>query len=318
MTAHFIPAKTSFLGARDGLSLEGADAVIFGAPHGTPYKGTDNEPFATAPDALRAGLKDDFELVGHWDFDLDGPLFGDTDFKLADAGNLDTVPLDGLGNRAKIADAAARIVEAGAVPLMIGGDDSTPIPFLSGLGAAGPLTIVQIDAHIDWRDERYGEPLGFSSTMRRASEMPHVERIVQVGMRGVGSARREEVETARGWGATLIPARRIFEDGITPVLDHLPEGANTVITLDCDGLDPGIMPAVMAPTPGGLTYTQTIDLIAAVAARTNLVGFDLIEFVPDRDRDGIASVTAARIVANVIGGLARHSVCGHNPGGGVF
>lgn len=78
-----------------------------------------------------------------------------------------------------------------------------------------------------------------------------------------------------------------------------------MITLDCDGLDPSIMPAVIAPTPGGLTYTHAIDLIAGVTERTNLVGFDIMEFVPLRDRDGIASLTAARIIANVIGCLAR-------------
>ena len=78
-----------------------------------------------------------------------------------------------------------------------------------------------------------------------------------------------------------------------------------MITLDCDALDAGIMPAVMAPTPGGLSYMQTIDLIAAVVDKTNVVAFDMIEFVPERDLNGTAAITAARIVANVIGCLAR-------------
>ncbi|MBX2856036.1 MAG: arginase family protein, partial [Rhodobacteraceae bacterium] len=116
-----MPANMPFMGARTELSFEEADAVIFGAPHGTPYKGIPNDAFGAAPDALRGALKDDFELVEHWDFDLDGPLFADTDFKLVDGGNLDTAPQDGGGNRAKIAEATARIVESGAIPLMIGG-----------------------------------------------------------------------------------------------------------------------------------------------------------------------------------------------------
>jgi len=305
MAVQFIPTKRPFWGARSDLAIEGADAVIFGAPHGTPYQPIDNEPYAATPDTLRGALKDDFEMVEHWDFDLGGPVLGDRDFKLADAGNLPTTSKDGEGNREKIAEATSRIVAAGAVPLMIGGDDSTPIPFLSGLAAAGPLTIVQIDAHIDWREERYGEPNGFSSTMRRASEMAHVERIIQIGIRGLGSARRAEVALAQEWGATLIPARRVIAEGVDPILSLLTGDMNTVITLDCDGLDPAVIPAVAAPTPGGLSYTHTIDLIAGIAEKTNLVGFDIMEFVPEKDRDGIAALTAARLIANVVGGLAR-------------
>ena len=188
---------------------------------------------------------------------------------------------------------------------MLGGDDSTPIPFFEGLAALGPLTIIQIDAHIDWRDERWNERLGFSSTMRRASEMPHVERIVQAGIRGLGSARREEVEFARDWGARIVTAREIHEAGIGAVMVHVPAGSNCVITLDCDGLDSGIMPAVMSPTPGGLSYQQAIDIVAAVSSKSRIAAFDMIEFVPERDTTGTATFTAARIVANVIGRLAR-------------
>ena len=107
----------------------------------------------------------------------------------------------GPRNRRLIEDATRAIAAAGAVPLLVGGDDSVPIPFLAGLDAGGPLTVLQVDAHIDWRDERRGERLGFSSTMRRASEMAHVERIVQVGMRNYGTARAEEVRVAADWGA---------------------------------------------------------------------------------------------------------------------
>ena len=137
---------------------------------------------------------------------------------------LETASLDGPGNREKIREMTGRIVAAGARPIMIGGDDSTPIPFIEGLAALGPLTIVQVDAHIDWREERRGEPLGYSSTMRRASEMDHVERIVQVGMRGLGSARRGEVEFAAQWGATIVTARELHRDGVEAVLRHVPDG----------------------------------------------------------------------------------------------
>jgi len=304
-TSNFQAAKVPFMGATGTVKPDQADAVLFGAPHGTPYQDIDNEVYAKAPDAMRAAMEEDSAWPDHWDFDLDGPLLGDSDFTIADAGDLKTASQDGISNRTLIETATVEIMATGAVPLMLGGDDSTPIPFIKALAPAGPLTIIQVDAHIDWRDERRGEPLGFSSTMRRASEMAHVERIIQVGIRGLGSARREEVEIARDWGAEIVTARTVHEQGVSVALQHLPEGANCMITFDCDALDSSIMPAVMAPTPGGLTYTQSIDLIAGVVAKARLVAFDMIEFVPERDTNGVAAFTAARIVANAIGHLAR-------------
>ncbi|MFK7994249.1 MAG: arginase family protein, partial [Granulosicoccus sp.] len=247
----------------------------------------------------------DAHWLDHWDFDLDGPLLDNKRFSISDAGNLKTSSMDGDGNRQLIGDATRKIVNSGAFPLMIGGDDSTPIPFIEALSALGPLTIIQIDAHIDWRDERYGESNGFSSTMRRASEMAHVENIIQVGIRGLGSARREEVETAKSWGAHIVTARELHRDGLDAVTKYLDGNSNCMITLDCDALDPGIMPAVMAPTPGGLSYIQIIDLVDAVINKSKLVAFDLIEFVPEKDLDGTATITAARILAYVTACLAR-------------
>lgn len=305
MPAKFHPPKVPFMGATKETGIADADLVIFGAPHGTPYPSIDNRPYAGTPDCLRSALEEDAQWLDHWDFDLDGPLLGDGGFAVADAGNLGTSPLDGDGNRHLIQEATAQIVGAGAIPVMIGGDDSTPIPFIEALAPLGPLTIIQIDAHLDWRDERRGEPMGFSSPMRRASELAHVESMIQVGMRGLGSARRAEVETARDWGSKIVTARELHRDGIEAVTKHLKTNANCMITLDCDGLDPGIMPAVMAPTPGGLSYMQAIDLIDAVVNKCRLVAFDLVEFVPERDTNGTAAITAARILANVLGCLAR-------------
>ena len=286
-------------------TIDAANAVVFGAPHGTPYDGIDNAVHAKSAPAMRAAIEEDWAWIDHWDYDLDGPLLNDREFVVHDAGDLETSPLDGPGNREKIQEMTERIVAAGAAPIMIGGDDSTPIPFIRGLASLGPLTIVQVDAHIDWRHERRDEPLGYSSTMRRASEMDHVERIVQVGMRGLGSARREEVEFAAGWGAHIVTARELHSGGVEAALQHVPAGANCLITFDCDALDAGIMPAVMAPTPGGLSYTQAIDLVAGVANKARLSAFDIMEFAPERDLNGVAALTAARIVWNVIGAMAR-------------
>ena len=120
-----------------------------------------------------------------------------------DGGDLAWTEADPAANRTAIRQAVATVLARGAAPIIIGGDDSVPIPVLEAFHDRGPLTIVQIDAHIDWRDEVAGERWGLSSTMRRASEMPHVERIVQVGQRAIGSARPGDLADAEGVGRDL-------------------------------------------------------------------------------------------------------------------
>ena len=152
--------------------------VLFGAPHGSTYPGADSSGFAGAAAAIRAASQGDAQFLDSWDFDLGGPLFEGREPCCVDAGDLLTSVLDNAGNRKLIEETTRAILAAGAAPLMIGGDDSVPIPFIAGFADHGAIWILQIDAHIDWRDERHGEPLGYSSTMRRASEMPHVAGIV--------------------------------------------------------------------------------------------------------------------------------------------
>lgn len=296
--------ESRFIGATSN-SAKGANAAIFGAPHGTPYRGIDNSVHAGTAAALRQAMAGDGEWLGHWDFDFGGTLLGTGGFTLADLGDLPTVSVDAAGNRQRIEARTRDVLDAGAVPIMIGGDDSVPIPFIAGFADAGPLTILQIDAHIDWREERYGERLGFSSTMRRASEMPHVERIVQAGARGIGSAREAEVRTAEAWGSKLVTARELHAKGIAAALDHIPAGSRCLIALDCDAMDHAVMPAVAYSAPGGLSYTQVIELIGGAAAKAQIVGFDLVEFIPAKDATGHAAFTAARILCNLIGALAR-------------
>ena len=303
---HLKKPRTPFLASRYAASPKDADVAIFGAPHGTFYRGIDNRPYETAPKALRKALQADKTFLDSWDFDFGGPLLGKAgQYRVADLGDLPTQPKQAAKNRRLIADCTRNILKEGAIPLMIGGDDSTPIPFIGALADHGPLTILQIDAHIDWRHERHGETLGFSSTMRRASEMQHVGKIIQVGMRGMGSAREQEVRDAQAWGARLITAADIHLMGIAQALAYIDAGSPLLITLDCDGLDWSIMPAVTYPTTGGLTYTQVTQLIQGAIAKAKLVGFDLIEFVSRHDRGGIGAFTAARMICNAIGGLAN-------------
>jgi agmatinase len=296
-----------FIGAASAKSAKAAHVAIFGAPHGTPYMGIDNRIHAKAPDCFRLAMKDDAEWLDHIDIDFGEPLLPNTGFKAVDLGNLDTKPIDGRGNRIKIKNMTRNILDAGAVPIMFGGDDSVPIPFIEAFGGGEAVTILQIDAHIDWREERLKERHGFSSTMRRASEQSHVWRIVQAGARGLGSARVQDVEDAKNWGARIVPSRQIHHDGIDAVLQHIELDSDCIIALDLDVLDASVMPAVAYPSPGGLSFMQLTELIAGVASKARIAGFSMVEFVPSRDPSGIASFTAARIAAHILAQVARQT-----------
>ena len=282
-------------------------AVIFGAGHGSTYPGQDSSGYVLAADAIRGASQDDAPLLEHWDFDLGGPLFDGQPISCIDAGNIPTTMHDNAGNRFRIEAKTREVLALPAVPILLGGDDSVVIPFLAGFADHGPVWVLQIDAHIDWRDTVHGERYGYSSPMRRASEMPHVVGMVQVGLRSVGSARLAEIEAAQHYGSRFVTAREVHANGVDAALQRIPEGAQVVITLDCDGLDPGIMPGVAARTPGGLTYMQAIDLIAGVGKRARIAGFDLVELYPPADIDGLSALTAARLLVNAIGTIVRQT-----------
>ncbi|MGY5779615.1 agmatinase [Rhizobium sp. LEGMi135b] len=299
-------APSSFLGFSDRLDAGRLPRVaIFGAGHGSTYPGKDSSGYALSAGAIRAASQSDAALVEHWDFDLGGPLFDGKPACCVDMGNVETVMHDNAGNRDRIEAKIREVLALPAVPILFGGDCSVTIPFIASFADEGPVWILQIDAHIDWRDELHGERHGYSSPMRRASEMPHVAGMVQVGLRSVGSARPSDVEAAQRYGSRFVTAREIHAQGVEAALRHIPEGARVVVTLDCDSIDPGIMPGVAARTPGGLTYTQVIDLIAGLGRRADIAGFDLVEFYPPADIDGLSAITAARIVVNAIGAIVR-------------
>ncbi|KAA1184749.1 agmatinase [Rhizobium tropici] len=299
-------ASPSFLGFPDRLDDALLPRVaIFGAGHGSTYPGKDSSGYVPAADAIRAASQDDAALVEHWDFDLGGPLFDDKPSCCIDTGNIPTIMHDNEGNRARIEAKTREMLSLPVVPILLGGDCSVTTPFIAGFADHGPVWVLQIDAHIDWRDEVHGERYGYSSPMRRASEMPHVAGMVQVGLRGVGSARLADIEAAQRYGSHFVEAREIHAQGVGAALRHIPKGARVVVTLDCDSIDPGIMPGVAARTPGGLTYTQVIDLIAGLGGRAKIAGFDLVELYPPADVDGMSALTAARIVVNAIGAIVR-------------
>ncbi len=277
--------------------------VILGAAHGTPYRPGTPSHAAGGPSALRAALGWYSARPGQFDFDLMGPVFGGG--TVLDGGDLVGDLRDGGHNRRMIREAVTAIAAAGAAPLILGGDDSVPIPVLEGLAGGTRLAVLQIDAHIDWRDEVDGVRHGFSSTMRRASEMAHVRHIVQLGARGPGSARMSDLADAHAWGARVFPARDLHRDGLQPALATLPHDADVFLSIDVDGVDPSVVPGVILPAFGGLDYTQLLQIFEYCARCTRIVGAAFVEYVPERDPTGTGAIAIARLVSVLAGLIAR-------------
>lgn len=276
--------------------------VLLGMPYGTTYNPAAAVHSRNAPEAIRKESVRYPDDPIAWDFDLGRPLL-ESRIKIVDYGNLSGNLQESEQNRAAARNLIRNILEKGAIPVVLGGDDSIPIPVLEAYQKEPPFIILQIDAHIDWRDEVQGEKFGYSSTMRRASEMSYVTKIIQVGMRGVGSARKEEFDQAGQFGAKIITSGEFKESGFDAVLSHIPQGARCFITIDFDALDPSEMPAVAGPTPGGLTYLELIRIIHEVGQKTELIGVCLVELVPECDINQLGTITAMRVVWNVLGAL---------------
>lgn len=285
-----------------------ADIAIIGIPFGVSYQPGELSPSHHAPAAIRAESMRYPEDVHSWDFDLNGTLLADSSLKVVDVGDLDGDPLDPAGNRERGTNAVRKILQSGALPVVLGGDDSIPLMAFEAFKDIRDIQILQIDAHIDWRDEVGGIADGFSSPMRRASELPWIKGITQIGARGTGTARRQEYEHALAYGARIFTAYDLHRLGAEHTLEAVQENLPCFVTIDCDGLDPACMPAVMSPAPSGVAYYQMLDLLCGVQQKAGLAGLSLVEFVPHKDINHFGAVTAMRIIWNFIGQIAREKM----------
>jgi agmatinase len=306
----------SFLNFPLALDLDNlmADIAILGIPYGMPYSVQEQaNDQSRAPDAIRRSYFGTDLLAEytrkHFDWDLGGPLLAGTETRVVDCGNVTALLGDAREHYRRAEQAAQKIFATGATLVTLGGDHGVPIPVMRALEATaselGQITLVHVDAHLDWRDEVNGEPEGYSSPIRRASEMDWIGPIVQIGMRGIGSAREAEVADARAYGADIITAYDLHDQGMEAVLDRIPDGGPYYLTIDADGLDPTSMPAVLGPTPGGLTWHQTRKLIHGLVAKGRVLGMDLVEIAPSHDVRDLTIVHAERLVCNFIGACVR-------------
>ena len=305
-------STSSFLGIEkcEDLELLSASLALIGIPCATPYQSVG--PYCkNAPKALRAAIASLSANIDRHNFDLNGQIFPKDHPRAVDCGDLSYDENNFQSNRENIFQSIKTILNKNSIPIVIGGDDSIPIPVLQAFEGQEKYTILQIDAHIDWRESHMDEALGLSSTMRRASEMNHIEKIIQVGSRGLGSAHSDDLADALDWGVSFFTAYDVHSNGIKDILETIPEQSNIIISLDVDALDPSIVPGVIGRTPGGLTYFQTLDLIKGASKKGRVCGINFVEFMPEVDVDGIGALTTSRLIAAAMGILSRQEYKKH-------
>ena len=170
---------------------------------------------------------------------------------------------------------ATEIVERGKFPMVLGGEHSITGPIVAAVASKhSNLSVLQIDAHADLRDSYMGTPHNHACAMRRVLE--HATT-TQVGIRSLSP---EEAAALPSLKSTVFYDYNMRRDPnwIERVVDSL--GENVYITIDADGLDPAIMPAVGTPEPGGLSWYETLALLRRVIESRNVVGCDLVELCP--------------------------------------
>jgi len=179
--------------------------------------------------------------------------------------------------------------------VLLGGEHSLSLGAVRAFKEAFPaLSVLQLDAHADLRDEYLGTKYGQACVMRRIFELCPVSQV------GVRSLSREEKQflTQNKLVPFYMSDLASNTASVDQIVDSLSE--DVYVTLDVDVLDPSIMPAVGTPEPDGMSWRQVLDIIESVALHKHVVGFDLVEFCPG-EGPGSCAYLLAKLAYKLIG-----------------
>ena len=271
----------------------GADAILLGVPYdgGTTY-----QPGARlGPYHLRrvSALVQSYHPVHRTD------VF--SRLRVRDGGNVVFPPFDSSAVRAAVQAEVARVVDAGAVPFVVGGDHSVALPAMRAVAAAhGPLAVVHFDAHLDtstaevWGDEwHHGTPLRHAISEGLIAPAS----LVQIGVRGSWGAADDD-RLVSHFGALSVSADAVAERGVAEVAEEIREVVADLpvyVTFDIDGVDPAFAPGTGTPVPGGLSAREALGLMRGLFG-SRLVGMDLVEVAPSLDVSDITSHLGAHLL----------------------
>jgi agmatinase len=279
-----------------------ADVAVLGAPFdfGTQWRAGAR----FGPRAVReASTLFSFGHSGAYDHEDDLTYLDGV--RIQDIGDADIVHTLTDKSHANIEAGVRAILEAGALPLVIGGDHSINIPcvraFDQDCADKGPIHVVQIDAHLDFVDERHGVTQGHGNPMRRAIEKDYVCGMTQLGIRNVSSTAKEGYDYARAQGSDILSVRQVRKLGTQGVLARIPEGRRYYLTIDIDAFCPSIAAGTGTPSHGGFMYYDVLEILQGLAQRGDIVGIDLVEVAPAYDPSESTQILAAQLLLNLLG-----------------
>jgi len=280
-----------------------ADVAVLGAPFdfGTQWRAGAR----FGPRSIReASTLFAFGHDGAYDHEDDVTYLADA--RIVDIGDADIIHTDTIQSHANIEYGVRKILKAGAIPLVLGGDHSVNIPCINAFDDQEPFHIVHVDAHLDFVDERHGVRFGHGNPLRRAAEKPYVTGLTQLGIRNVSSTAKDGYDDARRMGSDILSVRQFRKLGVDAVIERIPAGKRYYLTIDIDGFDPSIAPGTGTPSHGGFTYYEVLELLEGLTRRGTICGIDLVEVAPDYDHTGGTAILAAQLLLNVIGRMLHY------------
>jgi agmatinase len=286
---------------QDPAELAGVDVAIVGAP--TDDLVSDRPGARFGPRAIRAAS---CPPGPHLEAGVDGFAA----LRAVDFGDAAVLPADPVRTHAAIEALVGQVLDAGALPIVLGGDHSIAEPDIRAVaGRHGPVGLIHFDTHTDTGREVFGVELSHGSIMYRLVEQGHVDpgRYVQIGLRGYWPG-ESEFAWQRERGITSLFMHDVRDLGIREVVARALAVAGdgpAYLTVDVDVLDPAFAPGTGTPEPGGMTSVDLLWACREVAARASLVGAEVVEVAPTAV--GSADVTALvadRIVREIVTGLA--------------
>jgi arginase len=246
---------------------------------------------ALAPAAIRAAL---WSARGNLSCE-NGDEIG-TDFQIDDCGDLPLTEDIEADDRLIMAAVSAGLQD-GVTPLFLGGDHAVTLPILQAMAAHhGPVSILHFDAHSDLYDDFEGNPRSHASPFARIMEQGLASRLVQVGIR---TSTRHCREQAERFGVEVFDMRHFLPERV-PVLS-----GKLYVSIDLDGIDPSEAPGVAHPEPGGLSLRSVLAVLGAQTVP--IVGADIVELNPARDRGAVTATLAAKLVREVASLIVRNA-----------
>ena len=282
-----------------------SDIVILGAPFdlGTQYR----SGARMGPRGIReASTLFSFGHNGAYDHEDDIVYLPSESTRIIDIGDADIIHTDTIQSHKNIEFAVRKILDAKAIPVVLGGDHSINIPCINAFENHGPMHLIQIDAHLDFVDERKGVKYGHGNPMRRASEKSFISGMTQVGIRNVSSTAKEGYEYARKNGSDIYSVRQFRKLGLKNILNSIPKEKKYYLSIDIDAFDPSIAAGTGTPSHGGFYYYEVLEFIDGLTKQGNIIGIDLVEVAPDYDFTNSTSTLAAQLLMNIIGRILHH------------